>query len=683
MKKILTLLLSCLMVFNLCACDNNEMTEKQEASPSITKKQTPSPSITKKPEASLSMTEEQAVSLSVWADNLYEPTTSITYSATIVWSADKNAEKVADKAIRPNTMIVNVDKDLNVYALNGDKIASDLGIYLANVKDTTLAALYIQDDATATAVNEFATTYNLADVFVVADYEHTQYVTDIVEANPGVLGIIDWTNASLTTNRDDLLKIIQDTNGSHAKIALVPEEICTYDAVEYMRGMLLTVWAETSPNAEAIYTQLTNGVNGIYCSDYEAVASAINSFNDEGASLLRHVYIAGHRGMPSEYIECTINSGRGAIEAGANVIECDIGLSADGELFVLHDDTIGRLFNDPENRWAESLTLAELQALEFDMTDDTKENAPNSVLNANNENRTKAGRENIVINYDPETDHIPSLREYWEELDDEDIIHFIEIKSYQPEIVPVLKSLAEEMGMTDRMCVITFNDGGHNWKEYDETQDVLKAMEEEWPEMSLGYLGYGMTSETGDIYWGNLQSIIDEQGIGAAIGHLYTNFLKVYNSTLNESNSSINIEVTKAARHRGLTCWEWTYNTETTFATHYLSGGTYSMTTNYTSWASDWAIKVEAKDATVSNGDTLDVDVISQIGDILNVTEGLNLKVIDGVDVSLKDGKIVASEAGEALVMVCYETELKVNNVELDVDSTYSIYSAPFTLTIK
>ena len=59
------------------------------------------------------------------------------------------------------------------------------------------------------------------------------------------------------------------------------------------------------------------------------------------------------------------------------------------------------------------------------------------------------------------------------------------------------------------------------------------------------------------------------------------------------------------------------------------------------------------------------------------------MKVIDGVDVSLKDGKIVASEAGEALVMVCYETELQVNNVELDVDSTYSIYSAPFTLTIK
>ena len=47
-----------------------------------------------------------------------------------------------------------------------------------------------------------------------------------------------------------------------------------------MRGMLLTVWAETSADTTAIYTQITNGVNGIVCEDYAAVAEAISSFND-------------------------------------------------------------------------------------------------------------------------------------------------------------------------------------------------------------------------------------------------------------------------------------------------------------------------------------------------------------------------------------------------------------------
>ena len=670
MKKLLALLLALTMMLSVVACGQQPASEPD-----------PTPAPTEVPKAEL--TAEQAAALSVWADDLYEPATSITYSATIVWPADETAQTVADQQVRPNTMIVKVDKDLAVYSMDDKQIAADLGIYLAEVKDTTLAALYISDAETAAAVNEFAAEYGLADVFVVASYENPEYVTEIVEANVGVLGMIDWTDASLTTERADLLKVIQGTNGAHAKVALVPEEICTYEAVEYMRGMLLTVWAETSPNAEAIYTQLTNGVNGIYCSDYEAVAEAITSFADDGVSLLRHVYITGHRGLPSEYIECTINSGRAAIEAGANVIECDIGLSADGEIFVLHDDTIGRLFNDPDDRWAESLTLAELQALEFDMTDDTKENAPNSVLNANNENRNKAGREDMVIKYDPETDRIPSLREYWEALGDEDIIHFIEIKSYQPAIVAVLKELAEEMDMTDRMCVITFNDGGQFWSTYDESKDVMKAMEAEWPEMSMGYLGMGMAYNGTNYYWGSLGAYAEENGLGATVGYLYTNFLKQYNATLNDSYGCIDLDVNAAARHRGLTSWEWTYNSEADFANHYLNGGTYSMTTNYTTWASDWAVAIEAADAEVASGDALNAQVISQIGDVLDVNGDLELVVLDGADVALEDGKVVYSAAGEALVMARYTSELDVNGVELEIDPTYTIYSNPFTLTLK
>ncbi|MBQ8646582.1 MAG: hypothetical protein IJ484_00365 [Oscillospiraceae bacterium] len=669
MKKLAALLLALAMMLSIVACSSQQASSADPAP-------TEAPPVEE-------MTAEQAAALSVWADDLYEPETSITYSATIAWPADDTALAVADESVRPNTMIVKVDKDLAVYSMDGKAISGNLGVYLAEVKDTTLAALYISDADTAAAVSAFATEYELADVFVVASYEHPEYVTEICEANVGVLGMIDWTDASLTTERADLLKIIQGTNGAHAKVALVPEELCTYEAVEYMRGMLLTVWAETSPNAEAIYTQLTNGVNGIYCSDYAAVAEAISSFADDGVSLLRHVYITGHRGLPSEYIECTINSGRAAIEAGANVIECDIGLSADGELFVLHDDTVGRLFNDPDDRWAESLTLAELQALEFDMTDDTKENAPNSVLNANNENRNKAGRENMVINYDPETDRIPSLREYWEELDDEDVIHFIEIKSYQPAIVSVLKELAEEMDMTDRMCVITFNDGGQFWNEYDESKDVMKAMEAEWPEMSLGYLGMGMAYNGNNYYWGSLGAYAEENGVGAAVGYLYTNFLKQYNATLNDSYGCISLEVNAAARHRGLTSWEWTYNAEADFANHYLNGGTYSMTTNYTTWASDWAIAIEAEDAAVSAGDALNAQVISQIGDVLDVNGELELVVLEGAEVALEDGKIAYDAAGEALVMARYTSELDVNGVALEIDPTYTVYSNPFTLTLK
>lgn len=671
MKKALALLLALVMVFALCACGNSTApaTDPTEAPAEATPEATEAPVVS----------EETAAVLSKWTDDLYEPETSITYSATIVWPADASAVETAAKDVRPNTMIVAVDENLTVSTLDGEVLSENLAEYLASVKPTTLPALYIRDDATAAAVNAFAAEYSLADTFVVADYEHTQYVKDICDANVGVLGIIDWREAKLSTERSDLLTVIQNTNASHAKIAIIPEEIATLDAVEYMRGMLLTVWAETSADTTAIYTQITNGVNGIVCEDYAAVAEAISSFNDV-TTLVRHVFITGHRGLPSEYVENTIRSERAAIDAGANVIECDISMSSDGELFVLHDDDAKRLFNRPDVTNVEDLTIAELQAMPYDMTDASAEEAPNSVLNSNNTNRTTERRENTVLNYDPEADHIPTLREYLEALGDDDIVQFIEIKSYNPDIVTPFKALVEELDMTDRVCVITFNDGVDHWGDgsKDEAHDVMARMAEEWPEMSLGYLGCGENN------WGDLNAVEEEQGIGAAVGQLYS-YLQPYNSTCNDYNAMMFRNVIFAARHRGLTSWAWTYNTEELFAQDYLFGGTYSMTTNFSTWATNLPVRVVAEDMTVSNGDAFACTVLAQNDEVLSGCK-LSLVSISGVPVSLdENGNIVATEAGEAVVMVRLDNTLDINGWDLSsLSSTdYAIYSTPITITVK
>ena len=671
MKKALALLLALVMVFALCACGNSTApaADPTEAPAEATPEATEAPVVS----------EETAAVLSKWTDDLYEPETSITYSATIVWPADASAVETAAKDVRPNTMIVAVDENITVSTLDGEVLSENLAEYLASVKPTTLPALYIRDDATAAAVNAFAAEYSLADTFVVADYEHTQYVKDICDANVGVLGIIDWREAKLSTERSDLLTVIQNTNASHAKIAIIPEEIATLDAVEYMRGMLLTVWAETSADTTAIYTQITNGVNGIVCEDYAAVAEAISSFNDV-TTLVRHVLITGHRGLPSEYVENTIRSERAAIDAGANVIECDISMSSDGELFVLHDDDAKRLFNRPDVTNVEDLTIAELQAMPYDMTDASAEEAPNSVLNSNNTNRTTERRENTVLNYDPEADHIPTLREYLEALGDDDIVQFIEIKSYNPDIVTPFKALVEELDMTDRVCVITFNDGVDHWGDgsKDEAHDVMARMAEEWPEMSLGYLGCG------EYNWGDLNAVEEEQGIGAAVGQLYS-YLQPYNSTCNDYNAMMFRNVIFAARHRGLTSWAWTYNTEELFAQDYLFGGTYSMTTNFSTWATNLPVRVVAEDMTVSNGDAFACTVLAQNDEVLSGCK-LSLVSISGVPVSLdENGNIVATEAGEAVVMVRLDNTLDINGWDLSsLSSTdYAIYSTPITITVK
>jgi glycerophosphoryl diester phosphodiesterase len=52
--------------------------------------------------------------------------------------------------------------------------------------------------------------------------------------------------------------------------------------------------------------------------------------------------VGGHRGNPAEHPENTLASFRSAIELGVDMIECDVHLTADGELVVIHDHTLDR-----------------------------------------------------------------------------------------------------------------------------------------------------------------------------------------------------------------------------------------------------------------------------------------------------------------------------------------------------
>jgi glycerophosphoryl diester phosphodiesterase len=75
---------------------------------------------------------------------------------------------------------------------------------------------------------------------------------------------------------------------------------------------------------------------------------------DSGAPL-----IGGHRGNPAEHPENTLASFRSAIELGVDMIECDVHLTADGELIVIHDHTLDRTTDGSGP--VGQLTLAELR----------------------------------------------------------------------------------------------------------------------------------------------------------------------------------------------------------------------------------------------------------------------------------------------------------------------------------
>jgi glycerophosphoryl diester phosphodiesterase len=71
-----------------------------------------------------------------------------------------------------------------------------------------------------------------------------------------------------------------------------------------------------------------------------SIRSRYEAAHDDGRPLL-----GGHRGNPAQAPENTMKSFRSAIAAGCDLIECDVHLSADGRLMVIHDHTLERTTN--------------------------------------------------------------------------------------------------------------------------------------------------------------------------------------------------------------------------------------------------------------------------------------------------------------------------------------------------
>ncbi|MFE5617758.1 glycerophosphodiester phosphodiesterase [Streptomyces sp. NPDC056463] len=77
-----------------------------------------------------------------------------------------------------------------------------------------------------------------------------------------------------------------------------------------------------------------------------------------------HVTVVGHRGDPYRVRENTLASIVSAIEAGADAVEVDVRLTADGVPVLLHDDTLKRLWG--HDRPLSAVSLAELGELTYD-----------------------------------------------------------------------------------------------------------------------------------------------------------------------------------------------------------------------------------------------------------------------------------------------------------------------------
>ena len=578
---------------------------------------------------------------------VYEPETSFVLSSTVAWNADETALEVAGAQARPATALVYVDADLRVTDAAGKEIAPSLADYISATAGTVIPALYVSDAEAAAALKFYLIESGLGDVFVAASYENAALVKDVADLNP-VRGLVDFRGI-VEADEDTLDDIIATTNGSHAKVCLISQEIATEENVQYLQGRCSTVWVATSSDQVSLMTQYTNGANGVLVDDYQAALDTLAFFQDDAPSLLRPSLIVGHRGMPSEYIENTTLSAIGAYAAGADAIENDIHLTADRKIIINHDESLARLFNRPDVENLNILTLEEILSIPF--VNDTEK----GVQAANNQNASKSRYG--YIRYLP-SQRMPTLREFFELFKDSGVVHDTEIKTNDPAIVVALRTLVNEYDNFGELFTISFN------------VNILEEMYNTWPEMSVGALGMeGYAKEGSSLPMYQPYGDLIESGeatVEECVAMLYAELDK-WNATYNPS-SGFSYDVISAGRHRGLTVWPWTYNSAEGFAEAYLNG-IYGLTTNFSYWASDFIVDLDAEDVAITTGESLPAPVVT--------TQNGQQVSVEGLEAIALEGSL--DEEGQALMIYRLKQELVIDGVSY---GSYYLYSNPFTVTV-
>lgn len=166
-----------------------------------------------------------------------------------------------------------------------------------------------------------------------------------------------------------------------------------------------------------------------------------------------------HRGFCSKYPENTLLAFQKALEEGVDGIENDIQLTKDGEIVIIHDETVDRTTNG--TGWVKDYTLKELKQLD-----------------ASGEFSGQA-----------EVQRIPTLREYFELVKDEPVITNIEMKTGVFEYREMEQKLVDmlcEFQLEDRVIISSFN------------HFTIMRMKKIAPNLKYGFLAYDWHLDAGE-----------------------------------------------------------------------------------------------------------------------------------------------------------------------------------------
>ena len=459
--------------------------------------------------------------------DVYQPQTGLVAPATVVvWANSLEELSSYVGAVRPATVLMHVDDQLNVVDANGNVILPLLDALIL-MDGKVIPAFYVSNQEIARQLGQALKQYRIFDVFVASS--EGAAILAAREEHSLVRGLLYLDQLEQETlEKEDLIEIRKMTNQAQAVAVVLPIEKLNRELVHYMQARLMTVWVISDHQQGNQYRAILSGANGIVTQDYASIYSIYATF--EPNTHVRRPLMIAHRGLYngglSSAPENTIEVALEAAAKGADIIELDVHLTLDLEVVVIHDATTIRTAPAFANRTVAQTTLAQLK--ELNLADPIGQ------------------REALKI---------PTLREFMEAFKGNDVVLFIEIKPTQPLLVMFVMDIIQELDMYDQSVVITFSASN------------IVSMNEVMPEMANGLL-------TG--------TVLNAQSVEASLTNMFANVVTI-NSTLNPSFGALRPEFAKAIMHRGVTVWPWTINEFSMLAQvyHYGVGG---ITTDFFSY---------------------------------------------------------------------------------------------------
>ena len=555
-----------------------------------------------------------------------QPKTNVAGDISLIREVNSKTEMdtVASAKAKPATAVYTVNDKLEVLDADGKSFATVADVFVAH-DYTIIPAFRVADKAAADAIVKYLKDIRFYDCFLVSS--DPTIIKDARTTLPQISGVIDYTEtykdaADLT--EEQLLDIRRSIKIHNGTVALLPAALCNNEDVQYLYNRQVNVWAKASdePSVTEQYHALLSGAIGVVSDATDALLDiACNKLAKD--TITRATLNIGHRGIPANAPENTVEGSLFAYEQGANVIELDVYLTTDGEVVVMHDGTTGRTCNKDLN--VEASTLAQLKEL---------------YVNKGYENNSRY-----------KNCRVPTLNEYLEAFKDKDCQLFIEIKSGKTAIVKAVKECVDAYDMYDQCSVITFN------------EPIMAAMRKDYPEMSVGALCSG--------YMAGMDS---EEDFRAAM-----TFIGKYNATLNPSAGGYEANDLRAALQRGISIYPWTFRGNLdTYKNHFLWG--YSGLTGDNANVLRRIVRNvynPVSSATVEVGAEVALDLsVTTYGHDTSAEAYKSIIFLAGEDIAeVKDGKLTVKGEGEITYVLTYEGKVS--------GAVVTYYTQPVTLSAK